>query len=210
MNNAFTLPDNSWMKSINDFARETPWLHTIAYDFATYGVVLFGALLIAGWWIARRDSDPARMAAALWAGAGTLIAVGINQPLVAAFHEARPYASIPGLLVLAHRSTDPSFPSDHATMAGAAAAGLLLFASRIGKIAAAAALVMAAARVYIAAHYPHDVVAGLALGAFVAIAGWYLVRKPLTVLVERMSETSVRPLLTAGTAPEALHLVDAA
>ncbi|CAM3942171.1 phosphatase PAP2 family protein [Smaragdicoccus niigatensis] len=210
MNNAFTLPDNNWMTPINDFARETPWLHTIAYDFATYGVVLFGALLIAGWWIARRDSDPARMAAALWAGAGTLIAVGINQPLVAAFHEARPYTSIPGLLVLAHRSTDPSFPSDHATMAGAAAAGLLLFAPKLGKIAAGTALVMAAARVYIAAHYPHDVVAGLTLGAVVAVVGWYLVRKPLTRLVERLSETPVRPLLTAAPTPTELRLINAA
>jgi undecaprenyl-diphosphatase len=37
--------------------------------------------------------------------------------------------------------------------------------------------------VYIAAHYPWDVAAGLALGAIVAVAGWLLLRRPLIALV---------------------------
>ena len=35
-------------------------------------------------------------------------------------------------------------------------------------------------RVYVAAHYPGDVVAGLLLGAAVALLGWLLLRVPLT------------------------------
>jgi undecaprenyl-diphosphatase len=132
---------------INTFARHTPWLHTVMYDYATYGVVVFAAL-VAGWWIARRDSDPTRMGAAVWAGAATVLAVAINQPIVNAVHEPRPYTAIPGLLVLAHRSADYSFPSDHATMAGAAAAGLFLVAPRLGKIAAGAAVLLAFPRLH--------------------------------------------------------------
>ncbi len=73
--------------------------------------MLVGALLVAGWWVGRQCSDPAKMAAALWAPVGLLLAVGINQPIVSAVHEARPYATLQGILVLAQRSTDPSFPA---------------------------------------------------------------------------------------------------
>jgi undecaprenyl-diphosphatase len=50
------------------------------------------------------------MAAALWAPAATLVAVGVNQPIVALVDEPRPYTALPHILVLADRSADPSFP----------------------------------------------------------------------------------------------------
>ena len=188
-------------RAINSFARSTPWLHAPMLAYATYGVVAVAALLLAGWWLARRAADPAKMAAALWAGAATLIAVGVNQPIVAAVHEARPYTTLSGILVLASRNTDPSFPSDHAVMAGAAAAGVLLVTrGLLAWIAVAAALLLAFSRVYNAAHYPHDVLAGLALGVLVAVAGYLLVRRPLTALVQRLERTPLRPLLTSAPA----------
>ena len=52
-------------------------------------------LLVAGWWLARRDGDSTRMAAAIWAPLGTLLAVAVNQPIVALAHEPRPYATLP-------------------------------------------------------------------------------------------------------------------
>ena len=104
------------------------------------------------------------MAAVVCAGAATLLAVGINQPIVNAVHEARPYTDHPGVLVLATRSADFSFPSDHAVMAGAVAVGLVFVSRRLAALAGVAALAMAFARVYIAAHYPADVAVGLAAG----------------------------------------------
>src|SRR4051794_38512827 len=187
------------LDDVNDFARETPWLQQPVLAYATYGVLLFGLLLVVGWWLAR-DRGPRGMAAALWAGAATLLAVAVNQPLVRAFHERRPYDAHPGLLVLAHRSTDGSFPSDHAVMAGAAAAGLWLVDRRLGVVASVAALLMAASRVYIAAHYPHDVLAGLVVGAAVALLGWAVLGRLLTRLVARLSEGPLRPLLSSGPA----------
>lgn len=138
------------------------------------------------------------MAAALWAGAGTLLAVAMNQPLVHGFHEARPYTTHHHILVLASHSADYSFPSDHAVMAGAVTAGLWLVDRRLGMLASIAALLMAFARVYIGAHYPHDVVAGLAVGAFVVLLGWALVARPLTAIVTGLTNTPLRPLLTSG------------
>jgi membrane-associated phospholipid phosphatase len=138
------------------------------------------------------------MAAALWSGVGTLVAVAANQPIVHRVHEARPYTVHPHILVLAHHSADFSFPSDHAVMAGAVTAGLWLVSKRLGAVAAVAALLMGVARVYIAAHYPHDVLAGLALGAGVVLIGWLLLSRPLTWLVELLRRTPLRPLLFAG------------
>jgi membrane-associated phospholipid phosphatase len=179
---------------MNEFARDTGWLHAPMLAYASYGVVVFAGLLLAGWWQAR-DREGSTMAAALWTGAGMLIAVAANQPLVHRVHEARPYTDHPDILVLAHHSADFSFPSDHAVMAGAVAVGLWLVSKRLGVVATVAALVMGFARVYIAAHYPHDVLAGLAFGAAIVLGGWLLLSRPLTWLVERLSWTLLRPLL---------------
>lgn len=179
---------------LNDFARHTGWLHAPMQAYAADGLVLFALLLVAGWWLARARS-PRTMAAALWAGGGMLLAVALNQPIVKSVHEARPYTVHPHILVLAHRSADFSFPSDHAVMSGAVAAGLWLVSRRLGVFAAVAALLMAFARVYIAAHYPHDVIVGLAMGAGVVLVGWLLLATPLTMLVEWLARTPLRPLL---------------
>jgi undecaprenyl-diphosphatase len=179
---------------INHFARSTPWLHAPMQGFASYGIVLFAGFLLAAWWLARSRPDES-MARALWAPVGTLLAVAVNQPMVAAFHEARPYTTDHHILVLANHSTDPSFPSDHATMAGAVALGVLLVDRRLGIIAWVTAVLLAFSRVYIAAHYPHDVLAGLALGALVSGLGYLLLRALGIWLVGRLRHGPLAPLV---------------
>jgi len=111
--------------SVNDFARTTSWLHTPLAAYASDGVVLFAVLLLVGYLLARTAGRPMMMARALLAGIGVLLAVAVNQPIVRAVNEARPYTQLPHALLLVHRSIDASFPSDHATMSGAVATGLL-------------------------------------------------------------------------------------
>lgn len=185
---------------INDLARATPWLHAPMVGYAKYGVVLFAVLLLAGWWIARRTGEG--MPAAVWAPVGMLLAVAGNQLIVSAVHEPRPYTTLSGILVLADRSADPSFPSDHATMAGAVAAGLLLVSWRLGLLAVAAAAVMGFARIYIGAHYPADVLAGFGVGAAVTLLGYLIARRPITAGLAVLDHTRLQPLLRApgGTA----------
>lgn len=168
---------------INEVTKATPWLHGPVRTWAEYGVVVFAALLLAGWWLARTREPPV-MAAALIAPASTLVAIAVNQPLIKAVGEARPFVTHPDALVLVGRSADAGFPSDHATMAGAVATGLLLVSRRLGLVASACAVLMAAARVYVGVHYPRDVLAGLLLGAVVALGCWLLLRRPVTGLVE--------------------------
>ena len=173
--------DDRLLIDVNDLAKHTGWLHGAVLGYATYGVALFAALLLFGLWLRRAGADRA-LAAAGWAPLAVLLAVGLNQPLVSSFAEARPYTTHPGLLVLATHSSDSSFPSDHAVMAGAAAAALWLVSRVLGALATVAALGMAFARVYIAAHYPWDVAAGLFFGALVALLGWLLLRGLLTAV----------------------------
>jgi len=86
-------------------------------------------------------------------------------------------------------------------MAGAVAAGLLLVSWPLGLVATACALAMAVDRVYVGAHYPQDVLAGLAVGAGVALLVWLLLRTPVTRLVERARATRLRPLLASADGP---------
>jgi membrane-associated phospholipid phosphatase len=185
-------------RSINDFAKHTSVLHGPFRLFAEYGVVLFAVLLAVSWWLARRDRNLDAVACALWAPVGMLIAIGLNQPLGRAVHEARPYDAMPHVLVLVHRTTDFSFPSDHAVMAGAVAMGVLLTHRRLGVFAWALALLMAFARVYVGAHYPIDVLAGLVFGATVTALGYLVLRRPGTALVKGLAKTPAGVLVSAG------------
>jgi membrane-associated phospholipid phosphatase len=189
--------DESTFSAVQQLARATPWLHGVFVAYAQYGVVLFAALLVLALVGARRGSDR-DLAAAGWAGVATLLAVAVNQPVGALVAEARPYATHPGSLLLVSRTSDYSFPSDHAVMAGAAAVGLLIASRRLGWWAVGAALVMAFARVYVGAHYPQDVLAGLALGGLVAGLGWLLLR---AVLVRITHWVRVMPVVDSVFGP---------
>jgi undecaprenyl-diphosphatase len=200
-------PTHDWMMvitdlplflAINDFARATPWLHTIVLTYANAGIVVFAALMAAGWWTARAKADPTLMTRAIWAPLGMLIALGANQVIVAAVNEPRPYAALPDILVLAQRGHDPSFPSDHAVMAGAVAAALFTVNRRLGWSAAVAAALMVFARVYIGAHYPHDVAAGLGVGAAVSALAYLGLHRLLARLLTVLVHTPLRPLLTSS------------
>ena len=187
-----------WFRAVNDLARHTSWLHAPARAFAEYGVVVFAALLLLSWWLARRDGDLRQVAAALWAPVGMLIAIGLNQLIGAAVAEPRPYTVLPHALTLVAHSSDFSFPSDHSVMAGAVAAGVLLARRVLGLVTAALAVLMAATRVYVGAHRPLDVVAGLLVGAGVVVVTYLLVAPLLRRLLAALTRTPVRVLLTSG------------
>jgi undecaprenyl-diphosphatase len=82
-------------------------------------------------------------------------------------------------------------------VAGAVAAGLLFLDRRLGVVAVLAAVVMAFARVYVGAHYPGDVVAGLAVGALVALVCQSLLVPLLVPVLDRVATTPLRPLVSA-------------
>ena len=164
--------------------------------FALYGIVAFGVLLLAAWWLARNSAEPIlNVAAAIWAGASAVVAIAINQPIAAAFGRTRPYDSITNVHILLDKTKDFSFPSDHATVAGAVVVGLLLTNRKLGIVGSLAALLLACSRVYAGAHYPGDVGAGLLLGGVVAIGLRPLALRILKPLLTHLESTPLRLLV---------------
>ncbi len=181
---------------INDFARDTPWLQPLLGAYANNGLVLFLALLLAGWWLARKSTNPMAMVAAVWTPLGVFAALLVYVPIAVSVNETRPCNALHGIVVL-HCNTDGGFPSIHAVIAAAVAAGLWLVDRRLGVVAALAAVLMAFARVYVGAHYPRDVLAGLALGIVVSLAGYVSVRPVLRRILGFVRGTRLRILVTS-------------
>ena len=192
-------------RDVNDFAKQTSWLHGVLSGYATYGVVLFALLLVAGYLMARSSGSLPRVAAALWAAGGMGVALALNQLIAHAADEPRPFVALPNVLTLVRHSADPGFPSDHAVMAGAVAAGLYFVSRLLGWIAAAAAIVIAFARVYIGVHYPQDVLAGLALGAVVALLLGMLARPALVLVLAAMARSPLRMMVTSHRPVVSVH-----
>jgi len=190
--------DHTLFRWINDLADTTTWANGALKFYAGSGVVLFAVLLLVGFLLGRKRRDHHAMAASIWAGGAPLVALIIGQSIGRVVDRNRPYNTLDGVHLLLDRTTDFSFPSDHATMAGAVAIGLFFVDDKLGWLTAFAALLMAFARVYVGAHYPGDVAAGLLLGASVAAAGRYFPLPMVVRAVDRGAEWRITSTLFGG------------
>lgn len=186
--------DKSDFKVVHDFAGSTHWLHGVMEFVAKDGIAFFAIALLAAWWLGRRTGDARKVAVAVWSALAALVAVALVQPIASAADEARPFVVLHFRPLIAH-AADAGFPSDHATAAGAIAAGLFFVSWRLGLLSTLLALLVAFSRVYVGVHFPQDVAAGLALGAVVALAGVYVVVPLLVRLVELIGRGRLRPLV---------------
>ncbi|MYW17407.1 phosphatase PAP2 family protein [Streptomyces sp. SID2955] len=92
--------------------------------------------------------------------------------------------------------SDYAFPSGHATVAAASVAALFLLDRRLSAVAAVFAVLEGFSRVYVGAHYPHDVLGSAALALPVACLVSSALRRWAAPLVGSLSHGSLRPLLT--------------
>lgn len=153
-------------RAVVDAVQDSPaWLHVEA--IGELGLIaLAGALLVTAW-RARGHEDDA-LARVLLGGVGAAVAYLVSETLKVLLAQNRPCQVLPDVEVLATCPGlgDWSLPSNHATIAGALATALVFSAARAWLAFTVAALV-AASRVVLGVHYPHDVVTGLLLGAVV-------------------------------------------
>ncbi|WP_369272665.1 phosphatase PAP2 family protein [Streptomyces sp. R11] len=185
--------DAELYRDITDFAHDTPtWVQHTAEIWTEAGLLLFGALFVTGWWRARRDTTRA-FAIAVLAPLATAVAYVCSELLKSAVMQERPCRAVPDAttsLAACPPPGDWSFPSNHATIAGAAAVTVALTGQALLWLTAPLALLMAFSRVFVGVHYPHDVAAGLALGAVVAVAAVRPGTGPAIRLAEAMRASS--------------------
>ncbi|MFI5828508.1 phosphatase PAP2 family protein [Streptomyces sp. NPDC051578] len=181
---------------VTDIAHRTPgWLNDAIAAWSLYGLSLFAVLMVAAWWGARRTSSPSAVTA-LTVPLITLAGFGVDLLLKLVVREDRPCQSLHvAVLEACPAPGDWSFPSNHAAIAAAAAVALLFVSRRLGAVAVVAAVLMAASRVWVGVHYPHDVIAGLVVGALVAAVCGRFVQRRQSALADRLGQSRLRPLL---------------
>ncbi|MBB5080007.1 phosphatase PAP2 family protein [Nonomuraea endophytica] len=154
-------------RDIVDFALGTPgWVHTFAEVGTDAGLFVFAALFVLCWWRARRA--PAReLAIALVGPAAVVVAYVVSEIVKLIVREERPCRGVT-TVAACPPAGDWSFPSNHTVIAAGAAGALILAWRALAWIVLPLAAIMAFSRVFVGAHYPHDVAAGFALGLVIA------------------------------------------
>ncbi|WP_224281280.1 phosphatase PAP2 family protein [Streptomyces sp. LS1784] len=198
--------DGDLYTRVNGWAQSAPhWLDELIKVWSALGLGLFAVFMVYAWWRAR-GADSTVMARVLASPVIVVLAYGVNSVLKGGVEELRPCAQIPGSVALetCPAAGDWSFPSNHSVIAFAAAASLWFVNRRLGWVAGLFAVLMAASRVWVGVHYPHDVAAGALVGLLVAV-----VLAPLAgrcgPLVDRMRASALRPLLGPGELPVVSH-----
>lgn len=171
-------PSIAWASDLPSFAA---WLFREITDFGKSGWALTGAAIImvlhasADWSRVDRSMalawrEMARGATYLFAavgGAGILVNI-----LKVLFGRARPaLAEVEGVFAfspLTYGYLHASFPSGHATTAGAVGVAALVLAPRDGVAVALLMVPIAISRAAVGAHYPSDIAAGFLLGGLFA------------------------------------------
>ncbi|MFI5363647.1 MAG: phosphatase PAP2 family protein [Elusimicrobiota bacterium] len=138
-------------------------IHKVPWFLYGVGPAMLGLWL----WKGRKQALKVLVVAVLAMGAGDLIAHRVLKPWAA---RPRPERTLGGQVTMrAPANGAYGFPSNHAINMGAAASVLTYAYPGGALLFAGAAALVAYSRVYVGAHYPIDVLAGLILGVGI---GW--------------------------------------
>jgi undecaprenyl-diphosphatase len=174
------------------------WLEDPVTALADALVPLYALATVALWLLARPYGNPRWKLASASALTAAAVALAVNQVVSHLWARPRPFADHPDLThVLAARTTDPSFPSDHAAAAFAIAFAVLAFSRRAGALFLVGATAIGLSRIALGMHYPSDVLAGALVGFGAATLVTTLGRPwlaRLVVLVSRVTDPLLRPV----------------
>ncbi|MER7545713.1 phosphatase PAP2 family protein [Spirillospora sp. NPDC127506] len=191
-------------REITDFAQGTPsWVHEAADVGTDAGLLLFAVLFVVGWWRAR-GLDARAMGLALAAPFAVVSAYLVSEVSKSFIEEERPCRAVAGAVHIAAcpPQGDWSFPSNHATIAAASAAAIVVAWRAMAPVVLPLAALMAFSRVFVGVHYPHDVAAGFLVGVVVAPVVALVLVRVLGPLVTSLRGVAAGAVLL-GTGPAA-------
>ena len=156
---------------LNGLLHRSPWLDGIILAAASpLAYVLVAAFLLYAFFLP-----------AAYGGRWSFLAVGVVSGVVArlvvtpliwhVYDHPRPLATLKLTQIVAVHGA--SFPSGHASLLFALAVTALLYDRRFGIMLVVGASIVSLARIAIGAHYPSDILGGLAVGAACAMGTYF-------------------------------------
>lgn len=136
----------------------------LGHVFAQDMIVVFPLVLLAAWFL----GDESHKRIALNTSCAVVLALVVNIFIGLIWPHPRPFMVPTGHTFLAH-AADPSFPSDHMTLA--CTVSFMLLSSRVlrwqGAILGALGVAIAWARIYMGVHFPLDMVGSVGVALVV-------------------------------------------
>jgi undecaprenyl-diphosphatase len=189
--------DWRFYKAIYDVSLDHHAIGTAFSDIEKASIPFMIVATVGLWLLARPGGSEKWKLAAVSALGSAALALGINRLISSEIWDRkRPYLTHH----IAHpwiNSHDASFPSDHASATFAIAFAVLAFDAVAGGIFLFLALVISVGRLFIGAHYPGDVGAGLLVGLAAAFVIAWLTRPVVAVLVrnvQRLTDPLLAPI----------------
>jgi undecaprenyl-diphosphatase len=184
--------------AVNAGVATREWLEDPVTALADALVPLYALATVALWLLARPYGNPRWKLASASALVAAAVALAVNQVISHLWARPRPFTDHPDLThVLTARTTDPSFPSDHAAAAFAIAFAVLALSRRAGALFLVAATAIGLSRIALGMHYPSDVLAGALVGfgaaTLVTTLGSPWIAR-LVMLVSRVTDPILRPV----------------
>ena len=155
-------------RAIYDVSLHHHWVGSLFHGVEQASIPLMVVITGVLWFFARPGGDRKWKLACASGYASAALGYVIAYVIHHVYDRARPYEAH----AIRHpwsSSTDASFPSDHTSLSFAIAFAVLAFDTVAGVVFIVVAAIIGVGRLFIGAHYPGDVLAGLAVGLVAAL-----------------------------------------
>ena len=155
-------------RAIYDVSLHHHWVGSLFHGIEQASIPVMVVITGVLWFFARPGGDRKWKLACASGYAASALAYAIAFVIHHVYDRARPYQAH----AIRHpwsSSTDASFPSDHASLSFAIAFAVLAFDTVAGVVFLVVAAIIGVGRLFIGAHYPGDVLAGVGVGLVTAL-----------------------------------------